>query len=416
MSPRLLTENEHLEPSPSPSPSPTLPKENLSRSYQSRLESHESDLSSHHARTLPDHKSADKDSAVIMDANDEGSGSEIQSIMDQFDHSESADEEEIRLSSPEFSSSVLDGSMQHPPRKSSLEQHSAGPKTFNVHWKNTDSESHQSSHVNDSSRLPGTFNPVAAAAAQVPSVQSLAASKPIQYSSVDSKLPSSPPPSFPLSKPLPPEPDPESDLPFDFHRFLEQLRHRTADPVAKFLRSFLVEFGKKQWMAHEQVKIIGDFLTFITSKMAQCEVWRGVSEAEFDNAREGMEKLVMNRLYSQTFSPSIPPPISPTGNKGKNRNPEKGLAHGRRGQHQEDVERDEILGQKVRIYSWIEEEHLDIPSIGENGRRFLALAQQGLRIYFVSRQQNHVDSLHRAPQDQDLSRTSRQNHLCSELL
>ncbi len=195
---------------------------------------------------------------------------------------------------------------------------------------------------------------------------------------------SSPPPFSPLSghppslqKALPPEPDPEPDLPFDFHRFLEQLRHRSADPVARFLRSFLIEFGKKQWMVHEQVKIISDFLTFITNKMAQCEVWQGVSDPEFDNAREGMEKLVMNRLYTQTFSPAIPPPPSSPSSKGKRRQGERVEGPGRRGQHQEDVERDTILTQKMRIYQWVREEHLDLKPTGESGRRFLNLAQQG---------------------------------------
>lgn len=173
-----------------------------------------------------------------------------------------------------------------------------------------------------------------------------------------------------------PVPEPEPDLPFDFHRFLEQLRHRTADPVAKFLRSFLLEFGKKQWMVHEQVKIIGDFLEFISKKMAQCEVWRTVSDAEFDNAREGMEKLVMNRLYNQTFSPAIPPPEPMSPRKGRRRQEPPAL--GRRGQHQEDVERDEVLAQKVRIYKWVREEHLDIKPVGEKGRKFLNLAQQEL--------------------------------------
>lgn len=177
------------------------------------------------------------------------------------------------------------------------------------------------------------------------------------------------------SQPPLPEPDPEPDLPFDFHRFLEQLRHRTADPVAKFLRSFLLEFGKKQWQVHEQVKIITDFLTFISTKMAQCDVWRSVSDAEFDNAREGMEKLVMNRLYNQTFSPEIPP-VDPLRNKG--RRSATPLGPGRKGQHQEDVERDEVLAQKVRIYGWIREEHLDIRPFAEKGKRFLQLAQQEL--------------------------------------
>ena len=132
-------------------------------------------------------------------------------------------------------------------------------------------------------------------------------------------------------------------------------------------------------MVHEQVKIIGDFLAFITLKMSQCEVWRDVSETEFDNAKEGMEKLVMNRLYSQTFSPAIPPAATQSPRvRGKRREAEKIIGPGRRGQHQEDVERDDILAQKIRIYSWIREEHLEIPSVGQSGQRFLKLAQQEL--------------------------------------
>lgn len=181
-----------------------------------------------------------------------------------------------------------------------------------------------------------------------------------------------------ISAPPPPEPDPEPALPFDFHRFLEQLRHRTADPVARYLRSFLTEFGKKQWMAHEQVKVISDFLTFIANKMAQCDVWRTVPDAEFDNAREGMEKLVMNRLYTQTFSPEIVPAQTPLSPKRRQKAASSPLGPGRKGQHQEDVERDEVLAQKVRIYQWVKEEHLDMKPFEEKkNKKFLILAQQG---------------------------------------
>ena len=133
-------------------------------------------------------------------------------------------------------------------------------------------------------------------------------------------------------------------------------------------------------MVHEQVKIIGDFLTFIANKMALCDVWRDVSDTEFDNAKEGMEKLVMNRLYAQTFSPAIPPPPPPppTRAKGRRKDPERLVGPGRRGQHQEDVERDEILAQKIRIYGWVSEEHLDIAPVGPSGEKFLKLAQQEL--------------------------------------
>jgi hypothetical protein len=90
-----------------------------------------------------------------------------------------------------------------------------------------------------------------------------------------------------------------------------------------------------------------------------------------------MEKLVMNRLYSQTFSPAIPPP-QPTLAAQRRRRDKGILPPGRRGQHQEDVERDEVLAQKVRIYGWVREEHLDIKPVGESGRKFLSLAQQEL--------------------------------------
>ena len=308
-----------------------------------------------------------------------GSTPEIQNIMDQFDES-SAEEYAIEAVEGQSSglgtgNSYLGALVQHPPRRSSLEPLRQSP-------------SQPAAEPSDHSRLPAYQLNYAKPSDEPSPSDPTATAMPRRTSSLpqsarlqnsDAVTPSSP---TSLPKLPPPNPDPEPDLPFDFHRFLEQLRHRTADPVAKFLRSFLIEFGKKQWMVHEQVKIINDFLTFITTKMAQCEVWRGVSDAEFDNAKEGMEKLVMNRLYSQTFSPAIPAPAPMQGVKGKKKNTEKQMGPGRRGQHQEDIERDEILAQKVRIYGWVQEEHLEIPPVGVSGRRFLVLAQQGMAVWF----------------------------------
>jgi hypothetical protein len=301
-------------------------------------------------KELPDvPKYGKNDSAQEGESNgrkSEDDQSEIQSIMGQFaDETKGPKEQEIMSPRLELAEHFLSTQGQFPPRRSSLE-----------HLKGTDGVPRRSS----SSRAQPLPSPI------VPPKTSQQAEGPVTPRSSTS-----------LTGPPPPEPEP--DQPFDFHRFLEQLRHRTADPVAKFLRSFLMEFGKKQWLVHEQVKIISDFLVFITNKMAQCEVWRNVSDAEFDNAKEGMEKLVMNRLYSQTFSPAIPPPpaVPRSASKSKRRELERLHGPGRRGQHQEDVERDEILAQKIRIYSWVREEHLDIPPVDPNGRRFLILAQQG---------------------------------------
>lgn len=291
-----------------------------------------------------------KQDSGIGGAREDDSESEIQSIMGQFqDPGRRGSQEQLMSPRLELAEQFLGGQGHFPPRHSSLSKSVEGGP--------------QASQVNAGTPPSAVEKPPAPISK---SAHSASEAPVLTRRSSTSTVP-------------PPPPEPEPDQPFDFHRFLEQLRHRTADPVAKFLRSFLNEFGKRQWMVHEQVKIISDFLTFITNKMAQCEVWRDVSDSEFDNAKEGMEKLVMNRLYSQTFSPAIPAPPSIPRSASRSRRREMERLHGpwRRGQHQEDVERDDVLAQKMRIYSWVKEQHLDIPPVGAHGHRFLSLAQQG---------------------------------------
>ena len=314
-------------------------------------------------------KSPPRNPANAAASLDDGSSSEIKSIMDQFDEVDDNDiSDETGQLNLGAKQSLLRTPIEHPPRRSSLEPLRPRSQQFA-----SDPASGMEAPGQGGSSLEDRYTASPMQTSRVPQSVWLH----------DTNIPSSPSSSTSLPKNPPPEPDPEPDLPFDFHRFLEQLRHRTADPVAKFLRSFLIEFGKKQWMVYEQVKIINDFLTFITNKMAQCEVWRGVSDAEFDNAREGMEKLVMNRLYSQTFSPAIPPPAPVQATKGKKKLVERAIGPGRKGQHQEDIERDEVLAQKVRIYGWVQEKHLDIPPVDDSGKRFLILAQQGEALLLI---------------------------------
>ncbi|KAL9124163.1 MAG: hypothetical protein Q9217_006482 [Psora testacea] len=305
---------------------------------------------------------------------DGGPTTEIQSIMEQFQDASSNEDDESNPRLVTEAKHSMGIPVKYPPRRSSLEpvqdpapQPENGP-TLAIE---TATALTQAQDARSSPSRPKSGSAFAAVRTSSPPQST-------RFGSIDSSKSPSSRSTVSLPKELPPAPDPDPDLPFDFHRFLEQLRHRTADPVAKYLRSFLTEFGKKQWMAHEQVKFISDFLTFIANKMALCEVWRGVSDAEFDNAKEGMEKLVMNRLYSQTFSPAIPPPAPLTATRGKKKITERLHGPGRRGQHQEDIERDDILSQKIRIYGWVEEQHLDITPVGGKGRRLLDLAQQEL--------------------------------------
>ncbi|GJJ70312.1 Rab5 GDP/GTP exchange factor [Entomortierella parvispora] len=146
------------------------------------------------------------------------------------------------------------------------------------------------------------------------------------------------------------EPAKPKEIPFDFHKFLEQMRHRSAIPITRYFQSFLKEFDRKPWTVNEQIKIIHDFLDFITGKMEMCDLWKNTTDQEFENVKEGMEKLVMNRLFAYTFSPSTT----------------------------DDAERDEVLTQKVRIFRWVRESHLDIPDSPHN-EAYLNNAQAELK-------------------------------------
>ncbi|KAH7921227.1 hypothetical protein BV22DRAFT_1038888 [Leucogyrophana mollusca] len=156
-----------------------------------------------------------------------------------------------------------------------------------------------------------------------------------------------------------PLPSKDKDPAFDFQKFLDQMKMKGAEPIGKYLRSFLSNFAKRTFTVNDQVKIINDFLNFIATKMRENDIWRTASDTEFDNAMEGMEKLVMNRLYDFTFTPQVARVVPP------------------RPITADDLERDRVLSQRIGLFGWIEEKHLDIP-IGEGSQGFLMFAQQEL--------------------------------------
>ncbi|KAG5986566.1 hypothetical protein E4U54_005358, partial [Claviceps lovelessii] len=364
-----------------PTPATPMTSQPPSRSTSTTARSHRSGNPSP-TRSTKDDDEEDKRCAS-EDEQDGGSKSEIQSIMEQFsEEGGGPGVEEVMSPRLELTSPIFGASSQLPARKSSLEPL---PQSIPSQLQDFPSLSiSASSGARKSSLSPERAVAVDDQGPPVPPKDG-AFGTPPKHGTREERRPSSilkapASPQVSLHRPPPPEPEPEPSLPFDFHRFLEQLRNKKADPVARYLKSFLSEFGKKQWMVHEQVKIISDFLTFIANKMMICDVWRDVSDAEFDNAREGMEKLVMNRLYAQTFSPAIAPPMPIPGARSRRKGADVSslVGPGRRGQHQEDVERDEILTQKINIYGWVKLEHLDIPAVGDSGRRFLKLAQQEL--------------------------------------
>ncbi|PWN54213.1 hypothetical protein IE53DRAFT_372628 [Violaceomyces palustris] len=161
-----------------------------------------------------------------------------------------------------------------------------------------------------------------------------------------------------VGKGPPPTTKASEELPFDFNRFLEQMKHKSASPVGEYVRSFIKGFSKKPYRTSDQVKLIFDFLDFISQRMREAEVWSRLSDVEFDNATEAMEKLVMNRLYPYTFTPAV-------------------AREGRWAVQTDDLERDHILKQRIRLFTWLSEKHLDIPQ-GDHSRGFIEFSLQEL--------------------------------------
>ncbi|GAC97871.1 hypothetical protein PHSY_005459 [Pseudozyma hubeiensis SY62] len=161
-----------------------------------------------------------------------------------------------------------------------------------------------------------------------------------------------------IGKGPPPTTQASEEVPFDFNRFLEQMKHRSAQPVGEYVRSFIKGFSKKPYRTQDQIKLIFDFLDFIAARMRECDVWKNLGDTDFENAKEAMEKLVMNRLYPYTFTPAV-------------------HKEGRWAVQTDDLERDRVLRQRIGLFGWLSEEHLDVP-VGDHSRGFIEFSIQEL--------------------------------------
>lgn len=94
---------------------------------------------------------------------------------------------------------------------------------------------------------------------------------------------------------------------YDFPLFIKQLQDPRAAPIVKFTKSFIKNFITKRlnWNVNEQVKLIADFKVFIYDKLMIYEPFQSMSPELLNNAKEGLEKLVMGKLYGRCFSPNL---------------------------------------------------------------------------------------------------------------
>lgn len=136
-----------------------------------------------------------------------------------------------------------------------------------------------------------------------------------------------------------------SHRPFDFQHFLGELRQKSAEPIVRFTRSFLISFTKQghTFTTAQKIKIIKDFKAFMNEKFAIYEPFASMDEIDLENSREGLEKLIMNRIYDNSFPPEIA------------QNSTYVLKC-----VQDDLDEDEKFSEKAEKYQWIEGKHLDV--------------------------------------------------------
>lgn len=137
----------------------------------------------------------------------------------------------------------------------------------------------------------------------------------------------------------------QSHKPFDFQNFLNHLKKKSADPIVRYIRSFLISFTRQsfQFTYEQKIKIISDFKLFISEKFQEYEPFASLDYIDIENSREGIEKLIMNRLYEICFPPEL-------ANQSMNLC-ETSLS---------DIQSDESFSQQIEKFSWVDGNHLDV--------------------------------------------------------
>jgi hypothetical protein len=157
----------------------------------------------------------------------------------------------------------------------------------------------------------------------------------------------------------------QSHKPFNFQIFLTQLKKKSSDPIVRYIRSFLVSFSKKghTFTADQRIKIITEFKSFMYEKFTMYEPFASMDDIDLENSREGLEKLIMNRLYDFCFPGEVI-------KFSRNMIPES---------YERDLKEDEEFKEQLQKFSWVSGHHLDVEIPNANYKlktktKFLATA------------------------------------------
>lgn len=154
-----------------------------------------------------------------------------------------------------------------------------------------------------------------------------------------------------------PSPDLKKQKAFDFQSFLKDFKSKECEPVHKYLKSFLSQFSRRSWTVEEQIKLIRDFRGFLFNKLIEYRPFNeiGDDEIKIDNCKEGLEKLILTRVYTEVFSPEMSF-LKLTDS------------------HKQDRIQDRKYMINLNLFDWIELDHLDVHLKDKVDSNFMELA------------------------------------------
>lgn len=176
----------------------------------------------------------------------------------------------------------------------------------------------------------------------------------------------------------------KSHRPFDFQVFLSHIRNKSADPLVRYIRSFLVSFTRQApaMSSAQRIKAVRQLKEFINGKFQEFEPFASMDSKDLENSNEGIEKLIMNRLYEYTFSPEV-------FNKNESRTPESFL---------QDLRDDVKFTTQLDKFSWVSGPHLDV-DLNEISQRKRESSKESLN--YLDQAINELNKInnYRAPRD-----------------
>ncbi|XP_022718192.1 vacuolar protein sorting-associated protein 9A-like [Durio zibethinus] len=129
-----------------------------------------------------------------------------------------------------------------------------------------------------------------------------------------------------------------------------RMRNPASLDLVRSIKSFIVSFSFYAANPENDGKRIQDFFLTMEAAIRDHPLWTGASDAEIDNALEGLEKYVMTKLHSRTFASSA-----------------------------EDVKMDGEISDKIcLLQTFLRPQHLDIPPVLQNEASWL-LAEKELK-------------------------------------